>query len=120
MGSVSPAGPAPGPARRSVLNRLASPRAGSLRVPNEPEQTRLERVRELLVETLRIDAPVFGMRMLVRLRAAVSTDDLIELVWDIEHHLITARHARDEMLSLQRARELLGLGNTVVADDSGD
>lgn len=78
---------------------------------------RLERVRELLVETLRIDAPLFGMRMLVRLRAATSADDLIELVWDIERHLITARHSRDEMLSLQRARELLGLGNTVVADD---
>lgn len=114
-GAATPAARAPG--RRSVLNRLASPRAGSLRVPDEPAETRLERVRELLVETLRIDAPLFGMRMLVRLRAAVNADDLIELVWDIERHLITARHSRDEMLNLQRARELLGLGNTVVADD---
>lgn len=113
----STATPPKAPARRAVLNRLASPRAGSLRVPDEPAETRLERVRELLVETLRIDAPLFGMRMLVRLRAAVSAQDLIELVWDIERHLITARHSRDEMLSLQRARELLGLGNTVVADD---
>lgn len=116
-GSPSPAPRAPG--RRTVLNRLASPRAGSLRVPDEPAATRLERVRELLVETLRLDAPLFGMRMLVRLRAATSVDDLIELVWDIERHLITARHSREEMLSLQRARELLGLGNTVVADDDG-
>ncbi len=114
------AGPAvrpPAPTRRTVLARLASPRAGSLRVPDEPATDRLERVRELLVETLRLDAPIFGMRMLVRLRAASSVDDLIELVWDIERHLMAARHSRDEMLNLHRARELLGLGNTVVADD---
>jgi hypothetical protein len=115
VASGSPAARVPG--RRTVLSRLASPRAGSLREPDEPDATRLERVRELLVETLRIDAPLFGMRMLVRLRAATRTDDLIELVWDIERHLISARHSREEMLNLQRARELLGLGNTVVADD---
>ena len=114
------AGPAVRPAapnRRTVLARLASPRAGSLRVPDEPATDRLERVRELLVETLRLDAPIFGVRMLVRLRAATGIDDLIELVWEIERHLMAARHSRDEMLNLHRARELLGLGNTVVADD---
>ena len=114
--SEDPVAP-PSSIRRSVLGRLASPRAGSVRQPGEPSVHKLERVRELLVETLRLDAPLFGMRMLVRLRAAVSTDDLIELVWDIERHLISARHSREEMLNLQRARELLGLGNTVVADD---
>ena len=114
------AGPAlrpPAPTRRTVLARLASPRAGSLRVPDEAATDRLERVRELLVETLRLDAPIFGVRMLVRLRAASGIDDLIELVWEIERHLMAARHSRDEMLNLHRARELLGLGNTVVADD---
>ncbi len=118
MGSVADAVVRP-PAstRRTVLARLASPRAGSLRVPDEPATDRLERVRELLVETLRLDAPIFGVRMLVRLRAATGIDDLIELVWEIERHLMAARHSRDEMLNLHRARELLGLGNTVVADD---
>ncbi len=107
----------PAPTRRNVLARFASPRPGSLRVPDEPASDRLERVRELLVETLRLDAPIFGVRMLVRLRAASGVDDLIELVWEIERHLMAARHSRDEMLNLHRARELLGLGNTVVADD---
>jgi hypothetical protein len=93
------------------------PRASGVRVPDESGAKKLELVRELLVETLRIDAPLFGMRMLVRLRSAETADDLIELVWAIERHLIDARHTRNEMLSLQRARELLGLGNTVVADD---
>ena len=111
--------PSPQP-RRGVLDRLASPRAGSLRVPDEPAAKKLDRVRELLVETLRLDAPIFGVRMLIRLRAAVSANDLIELVWDIERHLISARHSREEMLNLHRARELLGLGNTVVADDDGE
>ena len=118
IGAVSPPRTTPPPTiRRTVLGRLASPRAGTLRVPDEPAAKKLERVRELLIETLRLDAPLFGMRMLVRLRSAVNSDDLVELVWDIERHLISARHSRDEMLNLQRARELLGLGNTVVADD---
>ena len=115
--AATPAVRPPAPSRRTVLARLASPRAGSLRVPDEPATDRLERVRELLVETLRLDAPIFGVRMLVRLRAATGIDDLIELVWEIERHLMAARHSRDEMLNLHRARELLGLGNTVVADD---
>ena len=97
-----------------------APRAGSLRVPDEPAAKKLDRVRELLVETLRLDAPIFGVRMLIRLRAAVSANDLIELVWDIERHLISARHSREEMLNLHRARELLGLAKTVVAVDDGE
>jgi hypothetical protein len=105
------------PIRRSLLGRLAAPRSAAAEFADEPEGKKIDRVRALLVETLRIDAPLFGVRMLVRLRAAETADDLIELVWAIERHLLDARHSRDEMISLQRARELLGLGNTVVADD---
>ena len=83
----------------------------------EAETEKLEHVRSLLFETLRIDSPVFGARMLLRLRQASSRDDLIELVWAIERHLAETRHSRKEMLSLHRAREMLGLGNTVVPDE---
>ena len=77
----------------------------------------LQRVRELLIDTLRLDAPLFSARTFVRVRSAQTTTELIELVWEIENHMVRARHARRELLSLERARELLGLGNTLVADD---
>jgi hypothetical protein len=77
----------------------------------------LQQVRELLTDSLRLDAPLFSARTFVRVRNAQSTTELIDLVWEIESHLTRARHSRREMLSLERARELLGLGNTLAADD---
>jgi len=78
----------------------------------------LDEVRERLVDTLRLDAPVFSARMLIRVRGARSARELIELVWEIEGHLSHVRRSRSELGSLQRARDLLGLGNTLVAEDS--
>jgi len=78
----------------------------------------LQRVRELLIDTLRLDAPLFSARTFVRVRSAQSASELTNLVWEIERHLSHARHSRAELISLQRARELLGLGNTLVAYDT--
>ena len=94
----------------------APPKLGAPQ-PDRPEQEKFDRVRALLVETLRIDSPLFGARLLLRLRDAKAVDDLIDLVWIIERHLAGTRYARKEMVSLHQARELLGLGNTVVPDD---
>lgn len=103
---------------RDEVQRVAEAAVVSARrSPVEAETEQLEHVRSLLFDTLRIDSPVFGARMLLRLRQASSRDDLIELVWAIERHLAETRHSRKEMLSLHRARELLGLGNTVVPDE---
>ncbi|HEV7914411.1 MAG TPA: hypothetical protein VGP22_11620 [Albitalea sp.] len=77
----------------------------------------LQRVRELLIDTLRLDAPMFSARTFVRVRSAQTSAELIQLAWEIETHMMRARHGRRELLSLERARELLGLGNTLVADD---
>ena len=82
------------------------------------EGAMLQQVRDLLIDTLRLDAPLFGAITFVRVRAAQTASELIDLVWEIERHLSQARHARRELLSLQRARELLGLGNTLAADDN--
>jgi hypothetical protein len=78
----------------------------------------LQAVRALLIETLRIDAPLFSARMFVRVRNARTSAELIELVWEIQDNLARARHAQRELRSLQLARELLGLGNTLVSEDS--
>lgn len=83
-----------------------------------PEEQLLQQVRDLLVDTLSIDSPLFGARTFLRVRSAQSTGELIGLVWEIENHFAHARHSRKDLLSLQRARELLGMGNTRVADDT--
>jgi acyl carrier protein len=80
----------------------------------------LQQVRELLIDTLRVDAPVFSAITLMRVHRARSSKDLIDLVWEIERHLGVSRKRRREMLSLHRARELLGMGNTQVSLDSDE
>jgi hypothetical protein len=77
-----------------------------------------QEVRELLIDTLRIDAPLFAAVTLVRVRRAHTTRELINLVWEIERHLVASRKSQSEMQTLYRARELLGMGNTQVSTDS--
>jgi hypothetical protein len=74
----------------------------------------LQHVRELLIEALRLDSPLLRARTATRVRAAKSSGELIDLVWEIEKRLSFARQSRHELISLYRARELLGLGNTIV------
>lgn len=80
----------------------------------------LQQVRELLIDTLRVDAPVFSAITLMRVHRSRSASELINLVWEIERHLGVSRKRRREMLSLHRARELLGMGNTQVSLDSDE
>lgn len=75
-------------------------------------------VRSLLIDTLRIDAPLFAAITLVRVRRAQTTRELINLVWEIERYLVTSRKSPNQLATLHRARELLGMGNTHVSTDS--
>jgi hypothetical protein len=72
----------------------------------------LQQVRDCLIDTLRLDAPLYAAVTLVRVRRATQTKDLIELVWEIERYLGTTRKNHRELQSLHRARDLLGMGNT--------
>lgn len=118
--------PAPPPSRPFAI---APPRAkaapvdgGSLDIdlplPDESEARILQEVRELLNDALRLDAPLFSARTFMRVRNAQSAKELIDLVWEIQDHLTRRRRPRKEFHSLLRARELLGLGNTLVSDES--
>ncbi len=113
----------PGPLPAEMLQPAAKPlRARAPMRRAEPVEdlaaASLDEVRERLIDTLRLDAPLFSARMLIRVRGASSARELIELVWEIEGHLSHVRRSRSELGSLQRARELLGLGNTLFAEDS--
>jgi len=121
--NAAPAASADVPPEHPLPRPLSEP-AALPRIDKRPAQVEasaepvLQQVRTLLIETLRLDAPLFSARTFVRVRAAQTAPELIELVWEIEQHLSHARHSRSELQSLQRARELLGLGNTLVAGDS--
>jgi hypothetical protein len=113
--------PAPLPPRElPVLDQaVAAPAPDiALPLPDRAEAELLQQVRELLTDALRLDAPLFSARTFMRVRSAQSTGELIELVWEIQDHLSHKRRSRRELQSLQRARELLGLGNTLVGGES--
>jgi hypothetical protein len=85
--------------------------------PRMTDDERLQYVRDLLVDTLRRDS-LFATFSLGRVRAAITQKELIKLVWEIERDRVHSRRSREQLLNLQRARELLGMGNTLVAGDS--
>jgi hypothetical protein len=87
-------------------------------VPAVEEEPVVERVRQQLLELLRLDGPMFGSRLVGRVRGAQSTAELIDLVWEIERQLGMTNRSRQGQLCLERARDLLGLGNTQVAEDT--
>jgi hypothetical protein len=87
-------------------------------VPAVDEEPVVERVRQHLLELLRLDGPMFGSRLVGRVRGAQSTAELIDLVWEIERQLGMTKRSRQGQLCLERARDLLGLGNTQVAEDT--
>jgi len=108
-----PEAPPPQSAPVEVEAPAAAPPATEL-----AEEEALERVRLLLMELVRLDGPMFSSRLIVRVRGAQTAAQLIDLVWDIERQLGPARRSREGQRCLEQARDLLGLGNTQVAEDT--
>lgn len=94
-----------------------APRVVVAPVSREDEEL-LGEVRTCLLETVRLDGASFGKRMSTRVRQADTASAFINLVWELERETSHARRSREGLWNLQRARELLGLGNTLVAEDS--
>ena len=90
--------------------------------PPEPlpteDQPVLEQARGQLLETLRCDPQPSSARLAERVRLARGGSELIDVVWVMERGLHHHRRSHRGLLALQRARELLGLGNTLVDEDS--
>ena len=81
---------------------------------NEP----LGRVRRCLLDALHMDPTPFGFRAAMRVRTARTVATLIEIVWEMERDMSHTNRSRAGLQNLQRAREMLGLGNTLVDEDS--
>ena len=78
----------------------------------------LEQARAQLQETLRCDPQPSSARLAERVRLAKGGSELIDVVWVMERGLHHHQRSHRGLLALQRARELLGLGNTLVDEDS--
>lgn len=109
------------PAHRSA--RQVPARAPAL--ADEPaEQRLLAEARTLLIGSLLVEGPVSSSLTVLRVRKARTREELAALVWEIERRLISARRPPEAQARLKRARELLGLGNTIVegedVPDEGD
>ena len=74
----------------------------------------LEQARAQLQETLRCDPQPSSARLAERVRLAQGGSELIDVVWVMERGLHHHQRSHRGLLALQRARELLGLGNTLV------
>ncbi len=78
----------------------------------------LGEVRSLLIGTLLVDAPVSSSLTALRVHRARDRESLVRLVWEVERSLVRARRPREAQARLTRARDLLGLGNTVVHEQT--
>lgn len=89
-------------------------------VPELPpaEAHKLDEARNLLADILRRDTLLHRVFAPVRVRNAKTQEALIALVWEIERERAHAHRKRVQLVALQRARELLGMGNTLVAEDT--
>lgn len=108
----------PGPsllARRAGDGGVLRDESKSAPIDEEPM---LAEVRSLLIGTLLMDGPVSSSLTVLRVGRARDRYELIGLVWQIERALVEARRPLEALSRLRRARELLGLGNTIVEEDT--
>jgi hypothetical protein len=108
-GAAMPAAPPPLPPRSPVAQAVEE-----LVDESEP----LGRVKRCLLDALHMDPTPFGFRAAMRVRTARTTTALVEIVWEMERDMGHSMRSRSGLQHLQRARELLGLGNTLVDEDS--
>lgn len=107
--------PAKPPAGRPARIKMLAP-AGPL--DDESELQLLAEVRSLLIGTLLVDGPVTSSLTALRVRKARNRYDLTALVWEIERTLVRAKRPREAQSRLSKARDLLGLGNTVTDEET--
>lgn len=123
---AEPPAPPPEPARFQELpHKPFLPPGRDLPPPPPPvvvqpaqELPVLEQARAQVLDCLRCDPQPNGARLAERVRVARGSSELIDVVWTMERGLHHHQRSHRGLIALQRARELLGLGNTLVDEDS--
>jgi hypothetical protein len=95
-----------------------APRPQALAPARRDDEAIVEQARKSLLDALRSDPPSFASRLVSRVRGARDATTLIDLVLEAERDVERHRRSQAGLRSLEQARDLLGLGNTVVAEDS--
>jgi hypothetical protein len=97
--------------RMTLMGRRSAPR------PKDP----LDEARECLLSVIKVDRTTLSRRLRPRVLNAKTEGTLIDVVWELERDLTHGQRSHEGLISLQRARELLQLGNTLVdeEDESG-
>lgn len=118
---AAPAAPAPAKAKiaASRTPKPAPPPVPAAPAPGpteSPEDQLIGQVRELLRQTLHYDPPSFGSKLYSRVSNASTVQELVDLAWEFERQPNHPRRSRAGMWTLQHARDLLGLGNTLVQE----
>lgn len=109
--------PAGAPAARPKVDGRAAKAAPAVPEPaDNAEEALIGQVRELLRQTLHYDPPSFGSKLYSRVSHAATVQELVDLAWEFERQSNHPRRSRAGMWTLQHARELLGLGNTLVQE----
>ena len=76
-------------------------------IEDPPSDEALERARDLLIRTLRAEAPVAGSLTTLRLWRASSREELRTLIEQVEARVAKPRRSLSTSLALQQARTLL-------------
>jgi hypothetical protein len=90
------------------------------RPPARPKDP-LEEARESLLKVIKCNRTTVARRLRPAVVNASSENTLIDVVWELERDLTHGQRSHEGLIALQRAREALQLGNTLVdeEDESG-
>jgi hypothetical protein len=117
---VEPPPPAPPPPPREAAVLASPPIAQPQPAPSSAASAEsvLEQARGRLLAMLRADGSITALRQTQRLRVVQTLPELIDLVWELERRIPRLQRSRAAQVELEAARDLLGLGNTQVAEDT--
>lgn len=109
----APAAPQTPPERRplpAVLQRMAMLARRPQPRPKDP----VDEARDCLLRVIKLDRTTMARRLRPRVVNAKTEGTLIDVVWELERDLTHGQRSHEGLIALQRARELLQLGNTLV------
>jgi hypothetical protein len=109
--------PSPAPAERRPLPAVLQRMAMMARRPPAHPKDPVDEARDCLLRVIKLDRTTMARRLRPRVVNAKTEGTLIDVVWELERDLTHGQRSHEGLIALQRARELLHLGNTLVDEE---